>query len=47
MSHELRTPLNVIIGFAQAPKEKMAGEVNEKQEEYLEDILASGTICSR
>ncbi|MDQ3670911.1 MAG: sensor histidine kinase [Actinomycetota bacterium] len=42
MSHELRTPLNAIIGFSQVLREKMVGEVNAKQEEYLEDILASG-----
>jgi signal transduction histidine kinase len=42
MSHELRTPLNAIIGFSQVLAEKLVGEVNEKQEEYLEDILTSG-----
>ena len=42
MSHELRTPLNAIIGFSQVLRERMVGEVNEKQAEYLEDILASG-----
>ena len=42
MSHELRTPLNAIIGFSQVLRERMVGEVNEKQQEYLEDILASG-----
>ncbi len=41
MSHELRTPLNAIIGFSQVLHEKLFGEVNEKQEEYLEDILTS------
>jgi signal transduction histidine kinase len=41
MSHELRTPLNAIIGFTQVLDEKLFGEVNEKQEEYLEDILTS------
>ncbi len=41
MSHELRTPLNAIIGFSQVLREKLFGEVNEKQEEYLEDILTS------
>jgi signal transduction histidine kinase len=42
MSHELRTPLNAIIGFSQVLREKMFGPVNEKQEEYLDDILSSG-----
>ena len=42
MSHELRTPLNAILGFAQVLRERMFGDLNEKQEEYLDDILASG-----
>ncbi len=41
MSHELRTPLNAILGFSQVLREEMVGEVNEKQAEYLEDILSS------
>jgi signal transduction histidine kinase/HAMP domain-containing protein len=42
MSHELRTPLNAVIGFSEVLLERMFGEVNEKQAEYLEDILSSG-----
>jgi signal transduction histidine kinase len=42
MSHELRTPLNAIIGFSQVLRDRMFGPVNEKQEEYLDDILSSG-----
>src|SRR5262249_23493237 len=43
MSHELRTPLNAIIGFSEVLSERMFGELNDKQEEYLKDIYASGT----
>jgi signal transduction histidine kinase len=41
MSHELRTPLNAISGFSQALRKQLFGEINEKQAEYLDDILGS------
>ena len=41
MSHELRTPLNAISGFSQVLRKQLLGEINEKQAEYLDDILAS------
>jgi signal transduction histidine kinase len=42
MSHELRTPLNAVIGFSEVLAQGMFGDVNEKQSEYLHDILDSG-----
>jgi signal transduction histidine kinase len=41
MSHELRTPLNAISGFSQVLRKQLFGEINEKQAEYLDDILDS------
>ncbi|VVB84727.1 Methyl sulfide methyltransferase-associated sensor [uncultured archaeon] len=42
MSHELRTPLNSVIGFAMLLKQKVAGNLNVKQEKYVDNILAGG-----
>ena len=42
MSHELRTPLNAVIGFSEVLLERMFGDLNAKQAEYLDDILSSG-----
>jgi signal transduction histidine kinase len=42
MSHELRTPLNGIIGFAEFLVDEKRGALNDKQKEYLNDILNSG-----
>ena len=42
MSHELRTPLNAIIGFSEVLLERLFGELNIKQDDYLKDIHSSG-----
>jgi PAS domain S-box-containing protein len=42
MSHELRTPLNGIIGFAEFLIDGKPGPLNDKQREYLGDVLRSG-----
>jgi signal transduction histidine kinase/CheY-like chemotaxis protein len=42
MSHELRTPLNAIIGFSEVLLDRLFGDLNAKQEEYLQDVLESG-----
>src|SRR6185369_12111101 len=42
MSHELRTPLNGIIGFSELLVDEKAGALNQKQKEFLGDVLNSG-----
>ncbi len=42
MSHELRTPLNAIMGFSEVLLERMFGELNAKQAEFVQDVLGSG-----
>jgi PAS domain S-box-containing protein len=42
MSHELRTPLNSIIGFSEVLQDQKFGPLNEKQADYLNDVLTSG-----
>jgi PAS domain S-box-containing protein len=42
MSHELRTPLNAVIGFGEILQDQLFGNTNEKQLEYINDIVISG-----
>lgn len=43
MSHELRTPLNAIIGFSDTLRSEVLGPLtNDRQREYIQDILESG-----
>ena len=42
MSHELRTPLNSVIGFSEALKDGLLGDLTDGQQEYIGDIFTSG-----
>ena len=42
MSHELRTPLNAVIGFSEVLLDRLFGELNDRQDEYIHDIWNSG-----
>ena len=42
MSHELRTPLNHIIGFTEMVVDKRFGDLNTRQQTYLNNVLQSG-----
>lgn len=42
MSHELRTPLNAIIGFADVLRDKICGDLNKEQMEFVLDVHSSG-----
>jgi PAS domain S-box-containing protein len=47
MSHELTTPLNSIIGFSQILQDELYGALNEKQKEYVSNVLQSGVHLLR
>ena len=42
MSHELRTPLNAVLGFAQLLRRQDAGNLNDRQARYVNNIVTSG-----
>ena len=48
MSHELRTPLNAVIGFSDVLLDRMFGELNERQADYVarHPRLRAGTCWS-
>lgn len=44
MSHELRTPLNIIIGYAESLRLGIYGNLNDRQNEYVENISGGGEL---
>ena len=42
MSHELRTPLNSINGFSEVLYDETFGPLNDKQKQYVNNVLTSG-----
>jgi len=42
MSHELRTPLNAVIGFSELLEQQIFGGLNDKQRNYVGNVLVSG-----
>ncbi len=47
VSYELRTPLNTIVGFSEMLSSEEIGPLNERQSDYVKDIVsASNTLTS-
>jgi PAS domain S-box-containing protein len=44
MSHELRTPLTAVLGFSQLLEHELFGTLNDKQQEFVRNILSSGQL---
>jgi len=47
ISHEFQTPLNAVVGFTKVLQDRMFGEINDKQEEFLRYIADAGANLSR
>ena len=42
LAHELRTPLNSVVGFSEALRDGLLGELTEKQLKYVNNIVTGG-----
>ena len=47
ISHEFQTPLNSIIGFTKVLQDRLFGELNDKQAEFVAYIAEAGTNLSK
>ncbi len=47
ISHEFQTPLNSIVGFTKVLKDRLFGELNPKQDEFVRYISEGGETLSR
>ena len=47
MSYELRTPLNTIIGFSEALHDGIAGQMSDRQKDYILNVLDASRQLAR